>query len=294
MIEQRFGGTWTQRKLDVIQDYLPAYARIFAKNERAQFLKTVYVDAFAGTGYITPPSHQDENLSLLAELQEPEVQKVLKGSAQIALDMEPWKFDHYVFIEKEPDYAKELHLLKNQHINAGISIQIERADANVFLPQWCLEQDWKKTRAVIFLDPFSVELEWSTLEAISQGKVDVWFLWPIGQAVNRMLTKKALPPLSWQRRLDTIFGTREWIERFYAPDQPKQLGLFGEKEAAPVKVAGFQQIGEFFLERLGTIFTYVAPQPLYLTNSRNNPLYLLCFATHNLTGLKIANDLLTR
>jgi len=50
------------------------------------------------------------------------------------------------------------------------------------------------------------------------------------------------------------------------------------------------------LERLKTIFTAVANNPLSLRNSRNVPLYLLCFAAGNprgaSTALKIAQNIL--
>ena len=50
MIEHVFGGDWTEDKLTRLSKYLNAYRRIFTTNPNASFLKTRYVDAFAGTG----------------------------------------------------------------------------------------------------------------------------------------------------------------------------------------------------------------------------------------------------
>jgi hypothetical protein len=50
------------------------------------------------------------------------------------------------------------------------------------------------------------------------------------------------------------------------------------------------------LDRLKTIFAQVAPNPLQLVNSRDIPIYLLCFAAGNpkgaATAVKIAKDIL--
>lgn len=291
MVEHQFGGEWTIQKLKRLEKYLPAYTTIFKSNPKAQFLKTVYVDAFAGTGYVNLPHSANTNISLFEEFAESEVQEELKGSARIALDTEP-SFDHYIFIEKEAEYATELHRLKNQHHNSGLSIQIEQSDARTFLPRWCETQDWNKTRAVIFLDPYSSQADWTTIEAISKGKVDLWLLWPIGQVINRLLTTKKMPPETWSEALTRAFGTDAWKTQFYASSTSNQLGLFGEEEFAPVKITDFRGIERFFIERLETCFDFVAQKPLYLTNSQNTPMYLLCFAAQNATAVKIAQDIL--
>lgn len=63
-----------------------------------------------------------------------------------------------------------------------------------------------------------------------------------------------------------------------------------------MKEAGFDKIGKFFIERLETVFTKVAQNPLLLYNSKNVPIYLLCFAAGNPRGaptaVKIAQDIL--
>lgn len=291
MKEQRFGGVWTQEKLERLEKYLRAYTQIFEKNERAQFLRTVYVDAFAGSGYIASRAQSGADVSLFPELREGEAQEFLKGSAHIALDVEP-AFDHYLFIEKEANYAEELHRLKNLHHNAGRSIEIVQADANEFLPMWVEKQDWKKTRAVVFLDPYSMEVDWETLKILASGRLDLWLLWPIGQAINRLLTTKKLPPDSWGEALTRAFGTEEWKPRFYAAPTQTRMDFGDEEAQESVKIADFKQIEQFFIERLKTLFPFVASNPLYLRNSQNTPLFLLCFAAHNATALKIAQDVL--
>ncbi len=50
-------------------------------------------------------------------------------------------------------------------------------DANEHLLWWCRATDWKRHRAVVFLDPYGVQVEWRTIEAIAQTKgIDLWLL----------------------------------------------------------------------------------------------------------------------
>ncbi len=86
-MEHEFGGAWTEEKLVRLRKYLEAYMIIFHKNEKAQFLNTVYVDAFAGTGYITRRGRKaNEDQGVFEDFASPEVQGFIQGSAQIALE----------------------------------------------------------------------------------------------------------------------------------------------------------------------------------------------------------------
>ena len=167
-------------------------------------------------------------------------------------------------------------------------------DANSYLLSWIDKTDWRSSRAVVFLDPYGMNVEWQVIQALGNTKaVDLWILFPLGVAVNRLLTKSGPPPENWSRALTRIFGTDTWKEDFY-PRHTVQT-LFGEEEVQQ-KDANFDKIGLFFINRLKTAFTRVAPKPLALRNSKNNPLYLLCFASANPKGsetaIKIANHIL--
>lgn len=94
-------------------------------------------------------------------------------------------------------------------------------------------------------------------------------------------------------RLNKIFGSEGWKEVFYKEEQIESL--FGQENQI-VKVSDFFKISNYFVDRLKTVFAGVADDPLPLYNSRNNPLYLLCFAAANEKGakpaIKIANYIL--
>lgn len=281
-----FGGVWTQDKLNRLSKYLSAYMNIFKTNERAKFFSTYYIDAFAGTGHRTTVSKSAEQ-SLFCDMEASEFQK---GSAVIALEIEP-AFDHYIFIDTKQDYIHELNVLKSRYKNRDIEIVEE--DSNQFLPRWCTSMDWNKNRAVAFLDPYGAQVDWNTIESLAETQaIDLWLLFPLGQAVNRMLTRKEPEP-SWCNRLDCLFGTEKWKDEFYQPT--KQMGLFEDNNSLE-KQANFDVIGNFFVKRLESVFSEVSKTPLALCNSKNIPIFLLCFASANpkgaKTAIKIANHIL--
>jgi three-Cys-motif partner protein len=233
--------------------------------------------------------------ALLPELTEPDNEAFLKGSAQIALEVEP-PFDKYVFVERDPDRARELQNLKESFPARAHDISVEVADANEFIRAWCAREDWKRKRAVVFLDPYGMQVDWLTVQAIARTKaIDLWILFPLGMAVSRLLTKAEPPPQPWAQALTRLFGTDEWREAFYP--QRKSLTLWAEEDIQ-TRQADFDAIGKYFVRRLEGEFAAVAANPLPLLNSKNVPLYLLCFAAGNPKGapigVRIADHILRR
>ena len=280
----QFGGNWTEEKLSCLKKYLDAYMKIFTSNVRAAKLHTTYVDAFAGTGYRNTEKEQEIS-DVLPFLDDEEALSYQKGSAHIALEMEP-SFDEYLFIEQSPEHSQELEHLQEKFPQKAGKIKIIQQDANIFLQFWCRQRDWRFKRAVIFLDPYGMQVEWKTIEVIAETQaIDLWILFPLGQAVNRLLTRNCPPKGAWADRLTVFFGTDDWKEAFYKKSQ--QISLFGGEESF-VKEADFGAIGRYFIERLKTIFAQVAEKPLSLRNSKNIPIFLFCFAASNPKGAPTA------
>jgi hypothetical protein len=96
MVEHRFGGSWTERKLEALRDYLVQYRLIFTRHPAAAKLRTIYVDAFAGTGE-RDSEVQDSEASLFGYAQEG--RKYREGSVYKALSIDS-KFHEYIFIER--------------------------------------------------------------------------------------------------------------------------------------------------------------------------------------------------
>jgi len=285
MGKHEFGGDWTTDKLERLRKYLCAYMTIFTRNPKAQYFTTNYVDAFAGTGYRVVSAKRGGKAPASSEAADPDAESFKKGSACIALEVEP-SFDRFIFIERDVDRVKELEALRDRFPDKAKGVQVEQGEANAFLKRWCKETDWKKHRAVVFLDPYGMQVDWQTLEALARTQaIDLWLLFPLGVAVNRLLTKAGPPPKEWASALTRIFGTEDWEKVFYPKKQEQTL--WGPEETQR-KEATLEAVGRFMLDRLKTIFEAVAPNPLPLRNSTNTPIYLLCFAASNPRGAKTA------
>ena len=140
---------------------------------------------------------------------------------------------------------------------------------------------------MLFLDPFGMQVEWDTIKAIARTKaIDMWLLFPLGIAVNRLLTTSGDIPKSWQKRLSLLLGTDDWYEEFYTVKT--NPNLFGTETEQVVKNANMEKIGNYFNDRLKEIFAGVVEKPRVLRNSSNSPLYLMCFAVGNERGKDIA------
>lgn len=167
-----FGGDWTEQKLRIIENYLRAYTTVM-KN---QSFRTSYIDAFAGTGYRTSRSGtMAESIDplLLPELAEREPQRLLEGSVLRALRTRP-PFDDFTFIEKDKSKHEALMRIKDDFPQQASRINIVRDDANSAIARLCSEH-WRSRRAVLFLDPYGMQVDWSTTVAIAEtSAIDLW------------------------------------------------------------------------------------------------------------------------
>lgn len=286
-----FGGSWTERKLAVIEKYLNAYLTIMRGNERARHFTTSYVDAFAGSGYRQRRGHADLVATSLGD--DYDATGLIAGSAVRALKLAV-PFDQYMFIERD---ARALGNLK-QHVPRRLESRVTfvEGDANIELQALCVQWNKGDERAVVFLDPYGLQINWNTLEQIANTKaMDLWMLFPVGIGVNRLLTTQREPPEEWAKTLDRIFGTNDWREAFYRTDV--QEGLFGTHQST-IKTSNLVGISEFMLDRLRTCFAHVCDKYLVLTNSNNSPMFILLFAAAAPKGgesaVKIAKSIIMK
>ncbi|MDE2684848.1 MAG: three-Cys-motif partner protein TcmP [Chloroflexota bacterium] len=291
-----FGGTWTQNKLQILRGYLESYTTALKKQD----FNLVYVDAFAGTGYINPNSPDEKQAQpVWGEELDEEAREFFKGSTRLALEVADRPFDKFLFIEQNRSFIGALNALKEEF--ADREIQTWPGDANDVLRLWCEVQSerlgtpWWGERAVIFLDPFATEVEWTTVSAIAATKsVDVWILFPIS-ALTRNLPTERLPYPGNATMLDRVYGGAEWRNLYRAvKPPPTQLGMFEEVRTSEEQLIRDEQraIVEVYLDKLRTIFPAVSQRPKWFYNSRNSPLFAFMFAAANPgTGGKIALDI---
>jgi three-Cys-motif partner protein len=260
---QKFGGFHTADKLARVQAYLGS----FTSRMQGKPFGLEYIDACAGDGSWTPACPPQRRVFFPQEVQE------FEGSARIALQAEP-RFDRYTWIEKDPDHFEKLKQLREEFPDLRDRIKLKKGDANAHLRELCEKRDWTRWRAVLFLDPFGMGIEWATIEAVAQtGAIDLWCLFPMG-AVNRLLRRDGRIHAGRSHRLDLVFGSHDWFHTFY---RVKTQQTFLGPITGTIKAARFQQLGEYFVSRLRSVFAGMARRqlPIY---SGQNLLFWLCFA----------------
>jgi len=253
---QKFGGPWTVEKLNILSGYLNFYTTAL-KNQPFQL---VYIDAFAGTGKINIGNDNEY--------------ETIDGSARLALQAKG-QFAKYIFIEKKKSFANELAEMVNQEFpHKKAHVKIINQDCNQVLVNICQQTDWRKTRAVLFLDPYAADVQWETLEQVASTKaIDVWYLFPFS-AANRMMKKAGEIDPAWQEKLNSIFGDNSWEAQFY--EESLQMNFFNE--ATKERTVNRDSLKKYIETRLSTIFSKVSPNSRILSNRKNSPLFLFCFA----------------
>ncbi len=143
----------------------------------------------------------------------------------------------------------------------------------------CKTVDWKRARAVLFLDPYGFQVEWSTLKAIANTKaIDMWYLFPYSGLYRQAPKDADALDSDKEAAINRILGTDEWRQQFYRPSP--QQDLFGKEG----EVRGSHRVLlDFVTNRLREIFPCVLdPTILYQgNNSSGAPLFALYFAVSN-------------
>lgn len=282
-------GPWAKEKLEALGQYLSFYTTVLKK--QGHWLRgTIFVDAFAGSGLarVRTKEKAGEPLGLFGP--DPKFGKAgiefLKGSPRVALDIAN-PFTSYIFVERDPQRVAELNTLKAEYAERRV-IYVREGDANAVLQAWLTSGvDWKHHRAVVFLDPFGMQVPWSTIELLAGTKAIEAFINFPGMAVQRLLTKSGDIPKGWQMSLDTFFGSPDWRQLAYE----ERPDLFGPKVT---KVSGSgTKLLEWYRSRLRRIFGHVSTARL-IKNTRGNPLYYLIWAGPHKKGLVGAEHILSK
>lgn len=269
--EHRFGGGWTEIKLDAISDYLGFYTNALkAKPSAENPFETWYVDAFAGTGDRTVESEGGDLFSAPDTTTE---QMRLEGSARRAIASDPG-FRHLVFIEKDTKRFAALQGLKSEFPHRDIACL--RGDANEELRNIFQTGAWQERgrsglqRAVVFLDPYGMSVRWETLRFLADTRrADVWYLFPLHAALRQLSHDHAALDPGKRAKLSEIFGTDDWEQRFYHPPAEPSFDLFqAASRAGPTRVADAASVERFAAERLRTIFSFVSDPIPILTHRK--------------------------
>ena len=274
-------GPWAKQKLDGLEAYLRAYMEAM-KN---QTFTLVYVDAFAGAGVSKLRGYSEpDDFQLIEDDRLDESEEEFIGGSPLRSAGLPRIFNKYFFFDADESRAATLSEIKARtEIDAFIKV----GDGNKYVQNLAPKLARKNVRGVAFLDPYGPHLEWETIQSLGHANtMEVIINFPLGMAINRLITKDGNVPQKWADLLDRCFGTTAWRDVSYQ----SQPNLFGDLEIIKRDNAGAALLG-LYIERLRSVFTYVS-QPSVVRNTRGFPIYYMIWAGQNRTGFKIAEHIL--
>lgn len=285
-------GPWAGEKLECLRKYLEAYTTILRnKGFRGYF----YVDAFAGPGYLEVRKKQEQDPSQLVLLETAEYgseddgrAEYIRGSPRVALEIKH-PFSRYIFLEVDSGRVSQLEELQQEAKEKGRQVIIRQEDCNSYLCERLLrnEKELRKWRGVVFLDPFGMQVPWSTIERLGRTQaIEVFINFPVGMAIQRLLKRSGEFSTNERAKLDSYFGTDEWFDLLYATNED----LFGGTGAGKRGNSG-DRLVKWYRERLRKAFGY-ATEAREVQSTTGHPLYYLIFAGPNKTGARIASDVL--
>ena len=255
MSAQAFGDNHTVQKLDVVQRYLQTYATAL----KYQPFELLYIDACAGSGSSVPKAafreekefRQTELEGLVSPVADTD--ELIVGSAVRALGVNP-PFARYLFNDTKKSNVDSLrHTVEEQFPDLVDRVEFTRMDANEMLRGICSKYNWSATRAVVFLDPFGLQIDYETLQTLALTEaVDVWYLVPVFAMYRQISGSGEINP-DGGPRVDAALGTDHW--RNVAVVEEEGLGsLFDQPQLKPkraVDVAWFEAVAK---ERIGAAF----------------------------------------
>jgi len=279
-------GPWARQKLDGLEAYLHAYTIALKK----QSFELVYVDAFAGAGRSRIrdawAGADDEDLQLLDDEFVRSEEQFIEGSPHRALALEN-PFTQYHFFDADAGRAALLEDLRAEYPARKISVQV--GDANELIQKLVPRIAGRNTRGVAFLDPYGPHLDWQTVAALGSTKrFEVIINFPLGMAINRLITRSGDIPEGWRAGLNGCFGGADWESLVYA----ERTDLFGDTTRHKVDDAA-KRLLDHYVGRLKTLFGHAA-KPSVVRNTRGVPIYYMLWAGPHPLGHKIADYILAK
>jgi three-Cys-motif partner protein len=253
--------------------------------------KLIYFDAFAGSGTKETPKEQFPPLFEELGVTENEA-NVYRGAAERIVTIDQRGFNVYYFIEKNENAKMELEM-RLSPLNPGqvFNFQFRSEDATEQLDKMATAMKANKSLyALALLDPFGMQVNWSSIEKLAGTNTDLWILIPSGVIINRLLDRQG--KLTHLEKLVSHLGMPETEIRNYFYKQDQTAALF-DIEEGPQKIADpIQKITELYIQKLHGIFPEVTETPLALLNSKNVPIYHFAFASNSKIAKKIASQII--
>jgi three-Cys-motif partner protein len=250
-------GFWTERKLQILQEYLGGFT-----NATKQFHEKVYIDLMSGD----PENRAKYSLA------------TFNGSVRVALDIQP-PFTRLAFFEKDSAKASRIKAEIGKMDPMGSRALVYEGDCNENIDQIYIDfKDYRNKPTFVFLDQQGAEISWSTIVKLSQfrfgsTKSELWILMNPASIARGI---KGSKNEDFRESVDLLYGSHEWRDIY----REQESGTLDPTQVHDEMINLFR----WQLERtLGYRFTLSFP----LHNEKGFPLYEMVFATDNGVGMKI-------
>lgn len=279
-----FGGKWTQEKINIFLDYVPAYLKIMhSQIEKGNNWRLLYFDGFAGSGAIIQGCTEGE---------------FLEGVATRVLSINsPRGFDMYYFVESNKSYAEQLKKVVSEKFSDIRSrIHVVSEDFNKKIQDMSIylhEPKNQNVKTLAFIDPYGMDVEWASLEMLAGLSVDMWILVPTGLGINRLLKRDGNISDEWINKLQKFLGLSQEDIRSHFYKEVITPTLFGNEISIQKEKTAVEKAAHLYRERLQTIFPHVS-EPYAMKNSQNSTMYHFLLASRNRTAHKIANNIIDK
>ena len=212
-----WGGAWTEEKLNAFEKYVNAYLTIMNKYRGQYDWKLIYFDGFAGSGSRNENTSSEDNQLMIDLIDEHQIAAEeltpYKGAAERVLNIVQDGFDFYYFIDKDAASSYQLQE-KLASYQKDKRLEFRHSDANTEVSKLAdAMRKNSKLKALVLLDPFGMQVDWSSIERLKGTSTDLWILIPTGVIVNRLLDRKC--KLTHIEKLTSFFGKDEAFLRNY-------------------------------------------------------------------------------
>lgn len=285
--KNRWGGDWTEKKMEAFAKYLSDYLSIIRRNP---LLKTIYFDGFAGSG--ERKSNIQSELYEQLRITEAE-EKVYKGAAERVLNLpKNASFDFYYFADKDSESLSKLEeRLSVYQGQVENELQFCKGDCNEHILE--LAKILKRESgyfALIILDPFDMHINWESIAALKNTRTDIWILVPTVVIVNILLDKNG--ELRNFHKLQPFFGiTGKEIKSYFSAEEEDAIQL-DEKDTVKKINGQIEKIAGLYVDQLKTIWANVIDEPICLKNPDGANVLHFIYASNNTITLKIAKEII--
>lgn len=242
-----------------------SYCDIFTNGMKNKWNQLVYVDLFAGAGY--------------AKIKENN--KVYLNSALLAMSV-PTPFTKYILCEQDDERFEALSARVKRDFS-HLNCELIHGDSNINVSKVIKAiPSFSKGNTLLpfcFVDPYSLNLNFSTIKALGQTLMDFLILQALHMDANRNFDTYLNDE---NTRIEEYLGLKNWRELF-------------EKDGMIYRKDFVKFLADQYQEQMGKLNYQTAKHMHQIrSNEKNLPLYYLSFYSKHPTGEKFFKEVQKR